>query len=150
MFAEAALKPITRSLACELKQAVILTLRLCTRSSDAVLKKLVFEKHFFEMSGDNAGCLGFPCSRRLKRQMAESVSGFCARGMPTSFRIFVRCYRQVLDISGTSPYLLPSVDDEPLGASTMSMQQTVPDAASGCGFQVFACKGDLDEGCLRT
>lgn len=123
VFAEAAMQPVTRSVACELKQAVILTLRLCTRASDAVLKKFIFEKHFYEMTGDHAGWLGLyvPAAETANRK--ERV-GVLRKPYADVIRVFIRCYRASLDTSGKSPYLLPSTDEKPLTASTISMQQT--------------------------
>ena len=150
VFAEAALKPITRSLACELKQAVILTLRLCTRSSDAVLKKLIFDQHFYDMAGEHAGWLGFrvpPCETANGKERV----GVLRKRYADLLRIFVRCYRAALDTSGTSPYLLPTIDDKILTSTTMSAQQSeFFDEASGYRIQIVPRKGSLDESRLRA
>ena len=123
VFAEAAMQPITRSLSCELKQAVILTLRLCTRASDSVLKKVVFEKHLYEMTGKYAGWLGFYVPAAETANGKERV-GVLRKPYADVIRVFSRCYRASLDTSGMSPYLLPSTDEKPLTASTISTQQT--------------------------
>ena len=113
---------VTRSVASEIKQPVIVAVRLDTGLSYELIRHLNFERHFSELDGTHAGCL------RVVIPAGETSNGVAREGIISApyaklVRAFNTFYRPSLDLSGRSPYLFPSIDIAPLRKETISAQQ---------------------------